>query len=232
MFSFFHKHYRLSRDLQKLKPMLADTASIIARNAKIHGGAPVLIDCGMNAGVIADGLLRRLPNDFFCYGFEVNAALFQERLAELQKTYGPRLSIEFSAVSTHDDGTTFRQMGKSDKLIGAASTTIIPQIRDRDVVGVTQAVTSIDFSRRLEDIWRRHSNGVSPYVAVKMDIEGAEYDVLEKLIADGAAGRIDDLFVEFHARRFDANDRPDILNREKEILLKLATMPIRTHAWL
>jgi hypothetical protein len=45
---------------------------------------------------------------------------------------------------------------------------------------------------------------------LKLDIEGAEYDILEKMVADGTIKRIDELFIEFHWDKCGiAKDRHD-----------------------
>jgi len=54
-------------------------------------------------------------------------------------------------------------------------------------------VDAVDFSQ-----WLRENCEEPDYAIIKMDIEGAEYDVLEKLIADDTIRLIDELRVEFH----------------------------------
>lgn len=54
-------------------------------------------------------------------------------------------------------------------------------------------VPCIDFSA-----WVRDNIDLSDHVTMKMDIEGAEYDILDKMIAEGTIAYIDDLRVEFH----------------------------------
>jgi hypothetical protein len=39
-------------------------------------------------------------------------------------------------------------------------------------------------------------------VVVKMDVEGAEYDILPKLISDGTLQKISELRVEYHWKKF------------------------------
>ena len=54
-------------------------------------------------------------------------------------------------------------------------------------------IKSVDFSGFLGERFKQED-----FIAVKMDIEGAEYPVLEKLISDNRLNYIDLLFVEFH----------------------------------
>jgi FkbM family methyltransferase len=41
------------------------------------------------------------------------------------------------------------------------------------------------------------------YVIIKVDIEGAEFDLLEKMIADGTDKMVDEFLIEFHQRMFE-----------------------------
>lgn len=53
------------------------------------------------------------------------------------------------------------------------------------------------------------------FIVSKIDIEGAEYDVLESLIETGAIFYINDLYVEFHSRFFTNSE--EILIKENNI---------------
>jgi len=68
----------------------------------------------------------------------------------------------------------------------------------------------------LREVYARHStdNGV-PFIAVKMDIEGAEYDVLEHMKEEGTLDMVDYLGLEFHAHRFPDHQRDNIRKREE-----------------
>ena len=43
------------------------------------------------------------------------------------------------------------------------------------------------------------------YIILKLDVEGAEYDILEHLISEGTIGKINELYVEFHDHFFNTN---------------------------
>ena len=59
-------------------------------------------------------------------------------------------------------------------------------------------VPCFDFPKWIE----KHSPG--NYLIVKMDIEGAEFDILTRMIATGADGAIDELLVEWHGNPEEA----------------------------
>ena len=54
-------------------------------------------------------------------------------------------------------------------------------------------VRTIDLSS-----WLRKNTGSFDYVILKLDVEGAEYDILEKMMRDRTIRRIKHLFVEWH----------------------------------
>lgn len=64
----------------------------------------------------------------------------------------------------------------------------IPYFKEEPLI-----VNCIDFSQWLK-------NNVKPYwkITLKMDIEGAEYTILRKMLKDNTISLIDELYVEFH----------------------------------
>lgn len=57
-------------------------------------------------------------------------------------------------------------------------------------------ISCIDFSKWIEHNFQKDDN-----IVLKINIEGAEYDILEKMIADGTIDYINTLFVQFHRER-------------------------------
>ena len=54
-------------------------------------------------------------------------------------------------------------------------------------------VESIDFSK-----WVKHTFSKSDYIILKMDIEGAEYKVISKMMTEGSFDYINELLIEWH----------------------------------
>lgn len=67
------------------------------------------------------------------------------------------------------------------------------------------------------------------YIAIKIDIEGSEYDVLEDMEETGVLAYVDFLAVEFHSRFFTNVD--EILVREKRIRENIAKHKIQFVEW-
>lgn len=68
------------------------------------------------------------------------------------------------------------------------------------------------------------------FIVVKMDIEGAEYDVLDKMIADDTISMVDEIFIEWHSRCFV--DNIHILQRESKLQEILPTKIPKVHTWI
>ena len=77
----------------------------------------------------------------------------------------------------------------------------------------TIKVKAIDFGQWLKNNYRKED-----VVFVKMDIEGAEYPVLEKMLKDGSMTYVDRLYIEFHgAQQVVARGRPAEELRQTQI---------------
>ena len=195
------------------------TAAQINKDAQSHPGQKIFVDCGFNAGEMLERFVKTLP-EFRFYGFEVNYQYFAESAAELQKRHPNILGLNFSAVSDHDGTASFRIAGQKRGILRAEATTILPDLHEEEFIEERPyEVPAIDFSRWLKEMVARHTeaDGSKPFVVVKMDIEGAEYAVLEELVHDGTITLVSELMVEFHTQQFDQNQQPHYARREAEI---------------
>jgi FkbM family methyltransferase len=213
--------------------IVARTAAQIREGAQSHPAQKIFVDCGFNAGEMLERLVKALP-DFQFYGFEVNYQYFAATAAELQKRHPNILGLNFSAVSDHDGTASFHIAGQKGGILRAEATTILPELHKEEFTDERPyEVPAIDFSRWLTETAARHTgaDGSKPFVAVKMDIEGAEYAVLEKLVRDGTITLISELIVEFHTEQFDQNQRPHYARREADIRGELSQFPVQILSW-
>lgn len=65
-------------------------------------------------------------------------------------------------------------------------------------------IKSIDFSKFILKNFK-----INDYIILKMDIEGAEYKVLEKMFQDGSINYINIILIEFHNLKVDINKDVD-----------------------
>jgi FkbM family methyltransferase len=213
--------------------IIVRAAAQINKDAQSHLGQKIFVDCGFNAGEMLERFAKALP-DFQFYGFEVNSQYFAERAAELQKRHPNILGLNFSAVSDHDGTASFHIAGQKKGVLRAEATTILPDFHeDQFIQEGTYEVPAIDFSRWLKEMVARHTeaDGSKPFVVVKMDIEGAEYAVLEELVHYRTVALISELMVEFHTQQFDQNQRPHYERREADIRDELSHFPVQILSW-
>ena len=208
-------------------------AAQISNEAQSHPGQKIFVDCGFNAGEMLERFVNALP-DFRFYGFEINYQYFAESAAELQKRHPNILGLNFSAVSDHDGTASFRIAGQKKGVLRGEATTILPDFHEDEFTQEDSCeVPAIDFSLWLKEMVARHTEaeGSKPFVVVKMDIEGAEYAVLEKLVHCGTIALISELMVEFHTQQFDQNQRPHYAQREAGIRDELSRFPVQILSW-
>lgn len=86
-------------------------------------------------------------------------------------------------------------------------------------------VPCIDLSEFILNKFSKDDN-----LIIKMDIEGSEYDTLEKMIETGAIEYVNTLVVEWHSRYF--TNRDEILEREKIISEKIKSYNILLETWV
>lgn len=75
-------------------------------------------------------------------------------------------------------------------------------------------VPCVDFSKFVANVV---PFGKTVYMIVSMDIEGSEYQVLEKMIEDNSIDNVSELDIEFHHRFMEKHDQEDSKRLVKEI---------------
>jgi FkbM family methyltransferase len=89
----------------------------------------------------------------------------------------------------------------------AVSSTLVPE-KQRRGTPTLRPVETLDFARFLRELLRPED-----YCLVKLDIEGAEYAVLERLIREGIDTQVAAFLVEFH------DDKMPAAYRERHIAI-------------
>jgi FkbM family methyltransferase len=154
----------------------------------------VFVDCGSNTcKVLAERIERGLETEFFAFEPQPELVACVE---EVRRRY-PGVPIHFfdKAVWVHDGTMDFYLATEWGSNYRGGSTLLPGHVKNASKVDYSGpiAVGCIDFSR-----WVRRNFKRRDHLVVKMDIEGAEYPVLEKMIADGTVDYIAELIVEFH----------------------------------
>jgi FkbM family methyltransferase len=124
------------------------------------------------------------------------------------------LTILNKAIWTGDEGVEFYLAEASE------SSSIIKDKITGNLSKTPIRVESIDFGKWLKDHFSTRD-----HILVKLDIEGAEYDVLKKMLRDGTIKYVDELYVEFHNVRVGVSEEED-----RSILAQLEKLgiPVKT----
>jgi FkbM family methyltransferase len=195
-----------------VKQGLIDGYSAVRRAPRVRSARRrVFIDCGANTCTVLRGFIKRFSNfEFFAFEAQPELAVEGERvIRELPKT---EIRYFNKAVWTRDEELNFylaTQWGPNHR---GGSTLITGNTKNQSAIDYESPVRveAIDFSS-----WLGKNFVPEDYLIVKMDIEGAEYDVLEKIISDGYLRLIDELIVEFHQQMNESisKERHDALVR-------------------
>jgi FkbM family methyltransferase len=226
-------------ETRRTNRVIAGLAAAITPRAAAHQGKRILVDCGFNSGLVLQGFLRRLPQGFQAYGFDVNARIFSDNAQRMKNENPNILSLDFAAVSDHDGVVDFFEIGDPQgQPFPAQGTTTLREIAAQKFLPSSLqtpaacTVPCVDFSGWLQALWQRHSNGAPPHIVVKMDIEGAEYAVLDKMLRDGTAALVSDLVVEFHERLFPESARRHYHAWEQSLRHGMAQNGVHVHEWI
>lgn len=149
----------------------------------------VFIDCGFYVGCA----IRWFQNtdegkahDWDIHAFEV--CLLQEHMDKFED-----VTFHKNAVWTYDGEIDFYSSGRRHGQANGLFSN--PRGRETRRGEKTRTAKCIDFSK-----WLRDNFSDEDYIVIKMDIESAEYEVLEKMMTEGTLEMIDELYIEWHHR--------------------------------
>ena len=180
----------------------------------------IFYDCGFNRGTyrnllinqakdkqgllnmgIPNDLIGRDNSDIIYYAFEPNPDIIPFSKCPMEG-----VDIHNKAV-WHTDGEILKFVVYGTS---AMSSSLFNTDQSKNCINVE----TIDFAKFLSETCTKEDR-----VIVKLDIEGAEYEVLYKLISTGAVHLIDDLIIEFHKKgivEFDQDKAKVVYNFFKQ----------------
>lgn len=204
--------------LRKVREESFMTLKDFIKNMKLM--RKILLDCGSHFGQSIDKLKKMLPviSEYEIYMFEPNPYLFKKLVNNSKYVNCKKYDV---AVSNKEGREIFWGCTRNKDSYGS---TLERSKADRDKIISTDyvEVQTIDLS---DFIIKNFSN--SDYIILKLDIEGSEYDVLEKLLESGAIAYINKLYCEFHSNRL----APEFKNREVRLIEKLTAAGITPEFW-
>lgn len=140
----------------------------------------VFIDLGANKGLSIDWCKKYYGRNYLIYAFEPNPNLYRNLLLK----YSNQMTIIINhAVWIRNEKKEFR-VAKND-----ISSTFYRHVNNKNVI----SVQAIDFSR-----WIKDTMTEGDFIVIKMNIEGAEFQVLSKMIEDRTINMVGRLYYQFH----------------------------------
>lgn len=161
----------------------------------------VFIDGGARIGETVDMFLDKRSDLKGCdvYFFECNDSHFDtlNNIRDTNKNYN--FIVRNEAIWIKDGESDFYI---SEDRWGDAGCTLNPTKREKLDLDHPKKVKTINFSNFINEF------SDDDYLIVKLDIEGAEYKVVEDLLNTGTILKIKELLIEWHDHFFDESSEP------------------------
>ena len=180
----------------------------------------IILDLGFNVGETFNLISGGVEFDMY-YGFEM-----QRDLAYAKEFKGrQKLKLIHAAVIDSDSQTTsyFEPKTWSKTNIKAGSTIIQNKKNSSDVPIVTPAI-------RLSS-WIETNIPDEMLLVLKIDIEGAEYQVIEELLQHDFKPKITLIAVEWHCTKFGIQNEAQYLARKNQIKISCWQRDIKIMDW-
>jgi FkbM family methyltransferase len=170
----------------------------------------VFIDCGYNQGQTTSEFRKTLGEEFMFFAFEANPYLYEMYknknpfcVLENKAVWKENTTLPFYVVTVDRHGNKTPNTGAST-LVKSKSDWNMSIHKEQEVVDVD----AFDFSEFIIDNFEKED-----LIILKMDIEGAEYEVIQKMIDTGAINYINKMYVEFHDSKVDGFSKDGILEQ-------------------
>lgn len=143
------------------------------------------IDCGAHCGESILAAKQRFGNDIVTISFEPIPGLAKQ-LQEIYKD-NPTVNIQNSAVWVNNEIKKFHL--SEEYTDGSSLLNTLNNLRDDHYL----SIPCFDLS-----LWIKETFTDNDYLILKLDIEGAEYEVLNKMIEDNTIKMINEFWGEWH----------------------------------
>jgi len=206
----------------------SDAQRILHRSAR--PGRVLFVDGGANLGQAFSAFSRHFPTDTVAFElFEPNPHCRAALETVLSAHDGRAVRLHEAALSVRDGETLLYGLSGDEGGPLSQGASIVRHQHDifYDADPATAiAVPTVDFCEYL-----KRQSAAYGTIVVKLDVEGAEIDILEGLIGRDCLRLIDTLYVEFHSHFLSASKRPTERQREQRIRTALAASGVHVRIW-
>jgi FkbM family methyltransferase len=174
----------------------------------------IFIDCGAHKGESIRKFLSCFADadEYELFSVEPNG-LFAQRL---KNEYGD-VSVINKAAWIEDGKINFYGTDEPNRTDGY---TIVEEKSDISHNSPVE-VECFDLSK-----WIKNEFSSDDYIVLKLDVEGAEYSILDKMVKEGTISFINELYVEFHIRWMDMHR-----SVHDDIIKQLQSLGIKPKEW-
>ena len=169
----------------------------------------IFIDCGTHLfeGFSEFVEMYSIDDSWICYSFEANPFTYAESKPIYNelinsgysiKHYNLAVSDRTDRVKVNCDGSDSNNTGLGSNILTSRPEVDIQYGNSFKYYNGDIFVDSIDLSSFIKTVAKEED-----LVVIKLDVEGAEFAILDKIILDKSYILLDDLYCEFHERFFD-----------------------------
>ena len=167
----------------------------------------VVLDVGANLGTFSARVMRRCQQEAPKQAVRLYMFEPQRQFGATLKALARKWNGEFlpKAAALSDGSVTFFQGANSEEASMVANLPNTTRARNGRAVNIRSTlVPSVDFANFLHRAVSQHrppsSSGARLHMLLKLDIEGAEYELLPRLLARGALCLADYLIIDWHLK--------------------------------
>ena len=202
-----------------IAPLVSDQATnIMALHTASTSGKALFIDMGSNLGQGFNFFSKYYdPNIFDYWLIEANPYCIDQLSSNVSKRYKDlswvgTWKIINVAISNFEGNLKLYGLVEDHRGKTSDGASVIKEhnsaFYDSDESKAIE-VKAVKASKLVEDAAQKYAT-----IVVKMDIEAAEYDALEDMIASGSIDKVSHIYVEWHSEYFVADKRSKVLARE------------------
>jgi len=173
------------------------------------------IDCGAHCGESILAAKQRFGDDIITISFEPIPGLAKQ-LQEIHKD-NPTVNIQNSAVWINNEVKRFHL--SEEYTDGSSLLDSLNNLREEHSI----KIPCFDLST-----WISETFDENDYLILKLDIEGAEYEVLNKMIKEGTINLINEFWGEWHDMKIS---NPETLETSKKVYKYLEDNNIEFKEW-